>query len=292
MSIKKYLIFILCLSGGFSAVQAQTEEDERIDALIDDILLEDGDILETVLAEYLNYQILYFSTNLETQTYFSGRKSAKSQFNLQPQLTYAHANGIYASVGGRYYSEIIPRWDVTSVSLGYLGNLDKKRRLKYNLGYAHYAYSEKNDIDLNHSLDVGLGWYNSKNSWGSLLSASYLFGKDKAWQFSWRSFARIKFWKTSKLSLSLRPQFSMQFAKQTLQLSRYRIRDGQLVLQTLDYDIFDLINSQLLVPVEFNTGSFDLNLGYTFNFPKALGREKKLSTNGFVSIGIGYMFSL
>lgn len=273
-------------------MHAQTEEDERIDALIDDILLEDGGVLDTVLEEYLNYQILYFSTYLETKTYFSGRESAEEQFNVQPQLTYAHANGIYASVGGRYYSEIMPRWDVTSMSLGYLGNLDKRKRLKYNLGYAHYAYSEKNDTDLTNSLDVGLGWYNSNNTWGSLISASYLFGKDKAWQFSWRSFARIKFWKSAKSSLSLRPQFSMQVAKQSFQLSRYRIRDGQIILQTLDYDVFDLINSQLILPLEFNTGNFDLSVGYTFNFPKALGREQELSTNGFVSIGMGYMFSL
>ena len=62
--------------------------------------------------------------------------------------------------------------------------------------------------------------------------------------------------------------------------------------QTVERDVFDLINTQWSFPLGLDTGNWDFQLSYNINFPKALTSESDLSTSGYVSFSAGYFFAL
>jgi hypothetical protein len=71
-----------------------------------------------------------------------------------------------------------------------------------------------------------------------------------------------------------------------------QISSGLFNTQTLERDVFDLINTKLSLPIEYDTGNWDFKLSYNINFPKALFSENDLSASGFVSFSVGYFSSL
>ena len=73
----------------------------------------------------------YNTNQYNSNTYFSGRDIDIDQFNVSPQITYVNSNGLFASVSGIYYSEFLPNWDVTTVTVGYGKNFGKKKLFKY-----------------------------------------------------------------------------------------------------------------------------------------------------------------
>ena len=76
------------------------------------------------------------------------------------------------------------------------------------------------------------------------------------------------------------------------QTTSEQIAYGFLNTQTLERDVFDLINTQISIPIELDTGNWDFQLSYNINFPKALASEHDLSTSGFISFSVGYFSSL
>ncbi len=62
--------------------------------------------------------------------------------------------------------------------------------------------------------------------------------------------------------------------------------------QQIDQDVFELINTQLELPVELDFGSWDFELAYKINFPNPLNSESNLSTTSFFTFTIGYFVGL
>jgi hypothetical protein len=56
--------------------------------------------------------------------------------------------------------------------------------------------------------------------------------------------------------------------------------------------VFDLINTQINLPLLYSTNSFDFEAGYNINFPNAIGDESNLKNTGFFSFSIGYLIDL
>ncbi len=68
--------------------------------------------------------------------------------------------------------------------------------------------------------------------------------------------------------------------------------NGRKALQTVSYDIFDLLNTQLNFPISLTSKAWDFEVGYNLNLPKATAAESDLPTTGFFNLSVGYMFDL
>ena len=51
-------------------------------------------------------------------------------------------------------------------------------------------------------------------------------------------------------------------------------------------------NQMLGLPLLIDVGSWDFELSYNINFPKGLPSESDLSTNGYLSLSVGYFTGL
>ena len=281
----------------FSQEPLQKKTD--IDQSIDDFLMED-ESLDVFLASFTNYHLIYLSVNYNSDTYFSGRDIDVDQFNIVPQITYMHSKGFYAGLSGIYYSEFEPNWDVTTVTAGFGKGIGKKKLWRYYASYSHYFYS--NDIEnlYNGTVNGGIGLSNKKRILGTQFSIAYYFGDELTYQLVLRSYANLKLFKNKKHYLRLRPQFSIVSGTQIVDLSGGSIQK-LLVSKVeapkednaiLEDNVFGLINIQFNMPLQYSLGSFDLELGFNYNFPSELGDEVDLKNTSFFNLGLAYLIDL
>ena len=266
---------------------AQEQESDELDLILDDLFFNDQQLIDDILDSFNTYNFIYTNLSFNSNTYFSGRESDINQFNLVPQLSYYSSFGLYASISGLYYETFDPNWDFTNVSVGYNNSLDKKKLINYSIGYTRYFYSDGWDTFTN-SIDFSIGIRNKSKTLGTKLASSYLFGKDQSLQVVSRSFASLTLAKQKKYIIKLRPQLNFTVAQQTIALEQLNTQDNDIAYD----DIFDLLNTQINLPLTLATKSWDFELGYNINFPSAIGTETDLKTTSFFNLSIGYLFDL
>jgi hypothetical protein len=292
--MKKYFTLFLFLLGMFSAIsqvlQITEIEKERNDILDD--LFQDNTDIDDLIASLSNYHLLYISTNYSNATYFSGRDIGIDQYNIRPQITYLNSSGLFASIYGIYYSELQPKWDVTSATLGYGKSFGKNNLFKYYASYSRYFYNNTDINIFSNDISVGLSIRDKKRTLGTQLTTSYLFGNEQSIQVSSTSYAIINLLKTKKYNIALRPQLSIIAGKQTIELAQSYTHMRQVVTTYSTNDVFNLINTQLNIPLQFSMNSFDFEVGYNINFPSAIGNESNLKNTGFFNMRLGYLFDL
>jgi hypothetical protein len=269
----------------------QEENVDDLDGLIDELFFRDQQFLEELIESNFSYNFLYTSVSYNSNTYFSGRDSGTDQFNVIPQVSYYHSSGFNASVSGIYYQNFDPSWDFTSLSVGYFNSIGKKKSILYNVGYSKYFYTDNFD-DFTNSVDLSVGIRNNKRSLGTTISASYLFGTDNSFQIVSNSFVNFTLKRTSNFAVRFRPSINFIIAKQTLSVQKKIFINGRKALQTVSYDIFDLLNTQLNFPISLTSKAWDFEVGYNLNLPKATAAESDLPTTGFFNLSVGYMFDL
>lgn len=289
-TIKVFGLLLFSMATSFCSY-AQEESLEDLDGLIDELFFEDQYFLDELIESNTSYNFLYTSVSYNSNTYFSGRDSGTDQFNLIPQVSYYHSSGFNASISGIYYENFAPSWDFTSISLGYFNSIGTKKNVLYNIGYTKYFYSEDYD-DFKNSLDISLGIRNKKRTLGSTLSASYIYGTDNSYQIVSNSYANFTLKRTENLGVRFRPSINFIIAKQTLSTEQIILSNGQRFIQTTSFDIFDLLNTQINLPVSLTINSWDFELGYNLNLPNATITEDALSNTSFFNLSVGYMFDL
>lgn len=278
------LLFIVATSG-YSYAQ-ETRTDDEIDLLLDELFFSEEQLIDDILAALDKSHFLYTSFTLNSNTYFSGRDSGIDQFNFYPQLSYYHPSGLNMSLSGLYYENFDPRWDFTSVSLGYLQNIDSAGRFYVNAGYTRYFFSDGSDIFTN-SIDLGMGMRNRKKTIGTSLYASYLFGSDDALQMNFVTYGRLTLLKAKTFHLKFRPQLNFLVASQTIALQELNSQTQQS--EFVNYNVFALLNTQLNLPISLVSTSWNIDVGYSINFPRAVATETDLNTTGFFTVSLGYL---
>lgn len=287
---KVFGLLLFSIATSFCAY-AQEENLEDLDGLIDELFFKDQQFLEELIESDFSFDFLYTSVSYNSNTYFSGRNSGADQFNIIPQVSYYHSSGFNASISGIYYQNFDPSWDFTSVSLGYFKTIGKNKNLLYNVGYTKYFYADGYDVFTN-SLDVSLGIRNKKRTLGTSIATSYLFGTEKSYQFVSSTFVNFTLKRTSNFALRLRPRLNFIVAKQNITIIKQEFIAGIIVPQTFNFDVFDLLNTQINIPLYITTNSWDFEVGYNLNLPNAIVKESNLPATGFFNLSVGYMFDL
>lgn len=268
---------------------AQENTDDEIDNLLDELFFSEQQFLDELIDSDLSYNFIYTSLSYNNQTYFAGRDSGTEQFNMIPQVSYFHSSGFNTSISGVYYENYYPHWDFTSLSLGYFNTIGKNKNFQYNLGYTRYIYSDGYD-SFENSIDVSFGIRNKKRTLGSTISASYLFGSDSSYQILSNTFVNFNVYRNAKYALRFRPNINFSIAKQEYTFRRLSLIGGNRVLVTRNFQIFDLLNTQINVPLSFTSNSWDFELAYNLNIPNTLLEENTLPNTSFFSFSIGYLF--
>jgi hypothetical protein len=119
-----------------------------------------------------------------------------------------------------------------------------------------------------------------------------LFGKEQSFQIASRSYVSLNLLKTKKVSLKFRPQLNIIAGKQTIELTRIIPIGNDTALEDIKNDIFELINTQINVPLQLTYNSFDFEVGYNYNIPNPIGTETNLDSTGFFNINLAYLIDL
>lgn len=287
-SLKVFGLLLFSIATSFCAYA----QEDNLDGLLDEFFFNDQQFLDELLESNFSYNSLYTSVSYNSNTYFSGRDSGIDQFNIIPQVSYYHSSGFNATVSGIYYQNFDPSWDFTSVSVGYFNTLDKQKKIIYNLGYTHFFYTDGYDVFTN-SLDISLGIRNKKRTIGTTIAGAYLFGTEELYQIVSNTFASITLIRKPNFAIRFRPNINFIIANQSITFDTVVINSllGPRIITTT-LNVFDLLNTQITFPISFSTNSWDFELGYNLNLPKALSNETDLTTTGFFNFSVGYMFDL
>ncbi|MHB0753922.1 hypothetical protein [Polaribacter sp. M15] len=290
-TLKVFGLLLFSVATSFCSYAQENSVDnlDDIDELIDELFFDDQQFLDEILESSLSYNFLYTSVSYNSNTFFSGRDSGTDQFNIIPQVSYCHSSGFNASISGIYYQEFAPAWDFTSVSLSYFNTLGKNNSFVYNIGYSKFFYTDEFD-DFTNSLDINLGIRNKKRTLGTTIAASYLFGSDESYQIVSSSFANITLKRTPNFAIRFRPSVNFIIADQSITFKSLTRVIGGFKIITITQNVFDLLNTQISLPISFSTSSWDFEFGYNLNIPKALPNETNLSNTGFFNLSLGYMF--
>ena len=272
-------------------IYAQKLEDDELDLLLDELFFSEQSLIEDILDSFIVSNSIYANVSYNSNTYFAGRDTGVDQYNIIPQISYYSPSGFNVSVSGLYYETYSPNWDFTTVSLAYYNTIGKKELLNYSLGYTRFFYSDGYDAMAN-SIDFSTGLRNKSRTLGTNISASYAFGTDQSLQFVSNSYGKLYLVKRSNYSLKLRPEINFMVLNQSITSARIVMVNGQPTIQSLNKDIFDLVNTQINIPLSLSTKSWDFEVGYSINFPNAVVVDRKIDPTSFLNLSIGYLIDL
>lgn len=293
ISKKQFLTFWLLLFTVATSVNlyAQEPKEEDIDLLLDELFFNEQQFINDILDSFNTYNFIYTNVSFNSNTFFSGRDSGVDQFSIVPQISYYSSSGFNVSVSGMYYETFTPNWDFTNVYVGYYHAVGKKKLFNYNIGYSHYFYSTGWDTFTN-SIDLSLGIRNKQKTLGTKLATSYLFGTDQSFQIVSRTYANLTLAKEKNFILKFRPQLSFLVAQQTTALEQLNTQGDVTTVEYIYNDVFDLLNTQLNIPLSLSTKSWDVEIGYSVNFPSPVETEPSLKSTSYFNISIGYLIGL
>lgn len=285
-----WLLLILVVATQHFYAQEPTKQEDEIDALLDELFFNEEQLIEDILDLFATKNFIYSSVRFNSATYFSGRDSGVDQFNLVPQITFFHDSGLNISASGVFYQEYDPNWDFTNLSIAYFKRLGKFEQYHFNVGYSRYIYSDSWSAFTN-SVDLALGVRTKNKVLGTNVSASFLFGEDESFQLVSRTYANIMLSKKKKYLLKFKPSLSFVIAQQTIAFEQFNT--GSDANEEYIYnDVFDLLNTQINLPIALITKSWDFQLGYAINLPNPLENESNLDTTGFLFLSVGYLLDL
>ena len=264
-------------------VFSQTEEEDAIlDSVIDEFFSTDSLLVDLPKTNYL-----YTNFSFDESVFFAGRDFDINQFGFTPSISYMRGQNFFVSLGSAYFSELDPKWDFVSISSGYSLFLDQNEKLSLTGIYSRIFFAD-NTAELNpNRLSASLTLY--KNSLRLRGSAGYLFGGSTAFYTTLSCSYEILIFENDRREMSFNPQLSFLMSEQTIS---EQITSGFFNTQIMEREVFDLINTQISLPIQLDSGNWDFQLSYNINLPKALTNESNLNPTGYFSFSIGYFSTL
>ena len=266
---------------------AQEVELSEADVILDDLFVSDSlDVLE--LFDKLKKQdYLYTTVIYNNKTLFSGRDFGVNQYSMFPSISYIDGDNFFLNLNAGYYSGVNPTWDFVTLSGGYYNYLNKRKTLLASGVYSYSSYSQDVADLNNHRLTAGLSF--NKKWFRKTLTLGYLFGGASSTFVSNNTYISIDILDTKLFDISLRPRIGFFWGNQTVSELVF-IRPRQFEYVNTNY--FQLLNTEVGIPVELDFGNWDVEIEYTFNSPKALPSEEGLKNSGFILLSLGYLIEL
>lgn len=284
------LILSLSLLAGINAFSQ--EQESKLDSVLDAILFEDEDLLELLL-EDVNYQYLYTRLNYNSKSLYAGRSIGVDQFDISGQVHYFHSSGFNIGIAGVGYSEFNPKYNTTILSAGYFHKFKNPDPLSIRMSYSRYFFEEIDSVEsssFNSSVNFGTSF--TKKHFGASGNIAFLIGDEYSTQIdinTWGSFNLVKFGKSNKLSFE--PELSVNFGNQTAIYGQFGVLRWYEILNART-SVFGLMNTEIAIPFTLSVKDFDLEAGFYYDIPRALGIEPAIDPVAWFGVSLSYMFDL
>ncbi|GJM29901.1 MAG: hypothetical protein DHS20C17_25360 [Cyclobacteriaceae bacterium] len=302
------VVFTVTLPG-----YAQSKETASVDSVSLILLDDDLDSLHLfqLIDSLLELDLLrasQFSIHLGyvSEVSNAGRTLDVKQYGFNPGITYFHKSGVFADVTGYWNSDLDPHYDLTVVSMGYIGFLTPK--LTYNISYDHSFFTDSEvNLDLpewvvdlllppilNNSVSTGIDLDLGGIETG--IDYSWLFNQESAHRIHWRLTGDLK--KYSWLGadrISFRPAFEMLFGSSdviSVTFSREAFIQNRFPYRINSSNEFGLMNYRFRVPLSITKKRFQFIVEYNYNIPVTLpGEDFDYPNNSFFSMDLYYNFA-
>lgn len=282
--MKKLKFIVACIP---ALVLAQESVKSEADAILDELFLSDSLAIEAMVNDFKNQDFLYINTLYNNKTLFSGRNFGVEQYSFFPAISYIDSNNFFLNVGSGFYSEINPQWDFVSFSGGYSNYLNKKKSIMATVMYSYTTFTE--DVaDLNNQR-VSLSLSYRKKWFRNALSGGYLFGSNSSSYLSNNTYFNIDILESKSIDISIEPRIGVFWGNQTV---TELVNVGFLQFQEVNTDFFQILNTELSIPLEVDFGKWDFEIEYSYAIPNPLPGENNLNNNGYFSISMGYLIGL
>ncbi len=282
--MRKLKFILACIP---ALVLAQESVMSEADAILEELFPMDSLSIEAMVNDLKQQDFLYINTLYNNKTLFSGRDFGVEQYSFFPSVSYIDSNNFFLHVGSGYYSEVNPQWDFITFSGGYANYLNKKKSIMATGVYSYTSFTE--DVaDLNNQrVSLSLSY---RNKWfRNALSGGYLFGGNTSSYVSNNTYFNIDLLESKSLDVSIEPRFGVFWGNQTV---TELVRVGIFQFEEVSMDVFQLLNTELTLPVAFDFGKWDFEIEYTFAIPNALPGEDDSDNNGYFAISLGYLIGL
>ena len=94
---------------------------------------------------------------------------------------------------------------------------------------------------------------------------------------------------SKSLDISIEPRIGVFWGNQTV---TELVRVGFIQFQEVNTDFFQILNTELSVPLEVDFGKWDFEIEYNYAIPNPLPGEDNLNNKGYFSISMGYLIGL
>ena len=282
--MRKLKFILACIP---ALVLAQESVTSEADAILDELFPMDSLSIEAMVNDLKQQDFLYINTMYNNKTFFSGRDFGVEQYSFFPSVSYIDSNNFFLHVGSGYYSEVNPQWDFITFSGGYANYLNKKKSIMATGVYSYTSFTE--DVaDLNNQrVSLSLSY---RNKWfRNALSGGYLFGGNTSSYVSNNTYFNIDLLESKSLDVSIEPRVGVFWGNQTV---TELVSVGIFQFEEVSMDVFQLLNTELTLPVAFDFGKWDFKIEYTFAIPNALPGEDDPTNNGYFTISLGYLIGL
>ena len=282
--MRKLKFILACIP---ALVLAQESVRSEADAILEELFPMDSLSIEAMVNDLKQQDFLYINTLYNNKTLFSGRDFGVEQYSFFPSVSYIDSNNFFLHVGSGYYSEVSPQWDFITFSGGYANYLNKKKSIMATGVYSYTSFTE--DVaDLNNQrVSLSLSY---RNKWfRNALSGGYLFGGNSSSYVSNNTYFNIDLLESKSLKISIEPRVGIFWGNQTV---TELVRVGIFQFEEVSTDVFQLLNTELSLPVAFDFGKWDFEIEYTFAIPNALPGEDDPDNNGYFAISLGYLIGL
>ncbi len=267
---------------------AQEIEPTEADAILDDLFVTDSLDLLDLFDDLKKQDYLYVTVLYNNKTLFSGRDFGVKQYSAFPSISYIDGNNFFANLSSGYYSGVSPNWDFVTISGGYSNYINTKKTLLATGVYSYSSYTQDVADLNNHRISAGLSF--RKKWFRNSFTAGYLFGGASSSFLSNNTYVSIDVLDTKTLDISIQPRLGLFWGSQTDRQEFVRYRPYRI--EVIDNDYFQLLNTELSIPVEFDFGNWDIEIDYTFSSPNPLPSEENLENTGFISFSVGYLIGL
>lgn len=283
--MRKITLLFICIT---ALVMAQEIEPTEADAILDDLFVTDSLDLLDLFDDLKKQDYLYVTVLYNNKTLFSGRDFGVKQYSAFPSISYIDGNNFFANLSSGYYSGVSPNWDFVTISGGYSNYINTKKTLLASGVYSYSSYTQDVADLNNHRISAGLSF--RKKWFRNSFTAGYLFGGASSSFLSNNTYVSIDVLDTKTLDISIQPRLGLFWGSQTDRQEFVRYRPYRI--EVIDNDYFQLLNTELSIPVEFDFGNWDIEIDYTFSSPNPLPSEENLENTGFISFSVGYLIGL
>ncbi|WP_420581704.1 hypothetical protein [Reichenbachiella sp.] len=142
-----FFVGLLIISATCKAQNDLQEELAKLDAELDAIFENEADsaslfaLIDELLKPASKQSQLQFKIGYSSRVTSAGRDFGLDQQGLTPGVAYYHHSGLYVDATGFWNSEFDPKYNLTVLTIGYIGQLAKKTT--YSLSYDHSFYTKK-----------------------------------------------------------------------------------------------------------------------------------------------------